>query len=1088
MKRKLFLNPLILLVGMFGSYSTVLADSPPEMSALKNPPSKVSAKLPVEVTGTVTDKDNEALVGVSVVVKGQLKGTNTDTEGKFRLPNVAENAVLVFSYVGYQTLEVSVGNQTSFDIKLQESLKTLDEVVVVGYGEQSRETLTSAVSKLDNRVIENTVFANATSALQGTVSGVRVQTTSGQPGAAPTVIVRGGASINNPNGAQPLYVVDGVIRQTLDGINSADISSMQVLKDAAATAIYGARAANGVVIVSLKKGVAGRTTVNYNYSLGFSQLREKYDVLSARDFVYFGRLGAVAAARKIPGRLALLSQAGPFGTGNDLSKNTTYTTQYLTDDNRYKLDEGWESIPDPTDPGKTIIFKNTDWQDVLFRTGVTHDHHLSFAGGTEKATFNLGVGYTTIQGTAINTYYRRLTANLSGRLNITNNLYAFGSLSFSRFGDNTVFSENNLFERALALPPTTKYRFEDGTLAPGTTRSFGNPEYHLGRYDNKNQENIMTLSGGFNWQILPGLTFEPSASLFYKVSDNRSFQKSYFDSPTAFVDTRQAAGSYGKWDQQQFDGVLSYAKTFESRHNFQAKAGVSYFGRLNSGLSAVGRGAATDLIPTLNASAEPVSVNSFSSEQVIFGYFGRITYDFDRRYLFTLNARYDGASNLGKSNQWGFFPGVSVGWNLHNEAFWQEQSLVSRLKLRASYGVNGNLGNLSDFQAQGAYSVGATYDGVAAVQYSTLANQDLKWEESRTVDFGFDAGLFNDRIQLIFDYYQRVTDNLITTLALPRSTGFTNILTNLGSLGNQGIELELAANVIQNKEINWNLSFNASRNQNKILRLPENANENNRIGGLFIYDPAIGDYAWRGGLQEGGRIGELYGYQFTKVYATDEEAQAGPVDQLVSGADKTKFGGDVAWLDVDGNNIIDTRDKVYMGNIYPKWTGGFTSTVSFKGLSLYARMDYTTGHTIYNYVRANMDGYFVSFGINGTSDILRSWQNPGDVTDVPRYYYNDISINTNYWRGDPRNQDNGNGNSQNYERADYLALRELTLTYELPAVIYRRIGLRNLRVNATGNNLKYFTQYKGLAPEEGGIDRGRYPLPRIITFGLKTSF
>lgn len=1040
------------------------------------------------ISGTVTSsEDGGAVPGVNILVKGTNTGTVTDVNGNYNISVPSSESTLVFSSVGFLTEEVTVGSRTAIDIVLELDVATLGEIVVVGYGEQSRETLTSAVSKVDTKVLENVPLANAATALQGTVAGVRVQTTTGQPGASPRVIVRGGTSINSPNGAQPLYIVDGVIRQDMVGINPSDIESMQVLKDAASTAIYGARASNGVVIITTKKGKAGDSQINYRYSLGLSQLREKYDVLSARDYIYYGRLSVAAIGEKHPERLTWLDASHGQGIGNDLTNSTAYTPQYLTPENEYKLNEGWQSMPDPLDPSQTIIFDDVDWQDVLFRTGITNDHYLSFSGGSEKATVNLGIGYTDIEGVTIQTNYKRFTANLNGKLQVKDNLYVFGGLNLSRSKDNTVYSENQLFERALALPPTTKYRYEDGTLAPGTSRSLGNPEYHMDKIKNKNDLNLITITGGLNWELLPGLSFEPTASLFYRLEEANSFQESYFNTPTQFVDSRDATGSYAKWDQRQFDATLNYDKSFDNSHNFQAKLGVSYFHRQNNSLSAGGRGAATDLIPTMNASAEPVSVYSFASEQVILGYFGRVTYDYQQKYLVTINARYDGASNLGSENKWGFFPGISAGWNLHKEAFWTDPARISRLKLRASYGVNGNLGNLSDFQAQGQYSVGNRYQGIAAVEYSEIANQNLQWEQSKTFDLGFDAGLLNNRIYLMFDYYHRVTDNLITTLALPQLTGFSNILTNLGSLKNQGIEIELGANILSTDDFTWDVAFNTSKNENEILKLPENDNDNNRIGGFNIYDPAVGDYVWKGGLQEGGKIGELYGYQQVSVYATDAEAAEGPVDELVAGADKSKFGGDVEWLDVDENGVIDLRDRVYMGNIFPTWTGGFSTTASYKGIGLYVRFDYTTGHTIYNYVRANMNGQFQG-DVNGTSDLLRSWLNQGDETDVPRYYWADQAAQANYWRGDPRNLDNGSGSSVNYEKGDYLALREITLSYTAPSSWLSSIGVDQLRFNVTGNNLKYFTNYKGMAPEEGGSDRGRYPLPRVILFGVNVSF
>ena len=478
----------------------------------------ISAQSQTVSGKVVAAENNTPLAGVTILVKGVGTGEVTDFDGNFSMTLSSFPATLVFSYIGFKTQEIEVSGPSQLDVALQQDNFSLDEVVVVGYGEQSRATLTSSVSKLDERVIENTVFGNAASALQGTVSGVRVQTLSGQPGSSPRVIIRGGASINNPNGAEPLYIVDGVIRDGLEGFNTADIESIQVLKDAAATAIYGSRAANGVVIVTLKKGRSGKTVVSYNYNHGFSQLREKYDVLNARDYIYYNRLGVAATGEKHPERLSRLDGAFGEGTANDLTNRTAFTTMFLSPDNEYKLNEGWESMPDPLDPSKTIIFKGTDWQDVLFRTGITKDHYLNFSGGAEKATFNIGVGYTDIEGIAINTDFTRWSANFNGRLEVRPNIYVFGGLNYSRESDNTVYSENNFFERAIITPPTAKYQYEDGTLAPGLNRSLGNPAYHLSRVQGANEDNRITLTGGINWEILPNLVFEPTASVFYRVS------------------------------------------------------------------------------------------------------------------------------------------------------------------------------------------------------------------------------------------------------------------------------------------------------------------------------------------------------------------------------------------------------------------------------------------------------------------------------------------------------------------------------------------------------------------------------------------
>ena len=439
----------------------------------------------------------------------------------------------------------------------------------------------------------------------------------------------------------------------------------------------------------------------------------------------------------------------------------------------------------------------------------------------------------------------------------------------------------------------------------------------------------------------------------------------------------------------------------------------------------------------------------------------------------TLSARYDGASNLGDDHKWGFFPGISVGWNVHNEKFWTPLQNIVSLKLRASYGVTGNISGLSDFQARGEYSVGNVYDGTSAILNSVIPNPDLKWEQSKTFDIGADIGLLNNRIGILFDYYRRVTDNLITSLSLPPSTGFASIYTNLGRLENKGIELEVNAAVLPAwSGLQWNVAMTATHTKHKILRLPENGAENNRIGGEYVWVPSKKDYAWMGGLQEGGRVGDIYGHVLEGVYATDEEAQNDPVvNTLIPGNDKTKYGGYAKFRDVDGNGQIDSKDKVYLGNFYPTWNGGFTNSFSFRGLTFSVRFDYTLGHKIYNYATRFMDNNSQGDG-NLTKNMAKnSWKQQGDQASMPCYIWNqsyNLPVNCNIY----------------VEKGDFLCLREMTLAYELPKRLLRKIGLAGVRVHVTGNNLHYFTDFKGLNPEEGGQDNGRYPIPRNIITGI----
>lgn len=1022
------------------------------------------------VTGVVTDVNGTPLDGITITVKGHQTGTTTDQDGRYSVSVPDINGTLVFSSLGFVRSEVPIGGRTLLNVQLTPEEGQLDEVVVVGYGKQSRELLTTAISKLDSNVLKNVPFSNAGYALQGTLPGVRVTSTSGQPGASPLIVLRGGTALD-PNTSYPLYVIDGVISPDLAGINSADIESLQVLKDAASTAIYGARGSNGVIIVTTKSGSSGRTQISYNYNLGLSNYTSKLKMLGARDFIYYNRLGIQTAARKWPFFEDILTSPLSAGTGNDLTNNTFYTPQYLTPDNEHKLAEGWESMPDPLDPSKTIIFKGTDWRDVMFRTGQTHNHNLSAMGGTEKANYSVSVGYMDTKGVAIQTGYKRLSLNARGELKLRDNLMVFSSIRHSGDVSDKVSDESNIFGRMLQVAPTVKLRFEDGTLSQGQNGGKGNPLYRTNLFVGDSQAANTAYSVGGKWDILPGLSFSPQVSLLSRTSINRQFIKSNWDGPN-YDETRTASESRRGYQQQAADAVFAYAKTFDN-HNVDATAGYSFIKTEESSLGASGRGAATDLIPTLNASAIPVGVNSARAYYTYMGYFGRINYNYKEKYLLSINSRYDAASNLGTKYKWGFFPGISAGWNLHNEEFWTPLSnAVSQFKIRASYGVNGNVNALGPYQAQGSYSGGAVYGGRAGILNTVLSNDELQWEQTATFDVGADIGLFANRVSITADYFNRVTSNLLSGRVLPHSTGFGSILTNLGTVRNRGVEFAMSAQPVKpTKDFQWVFSVNGAYVKNTIVKLPENGADRNRIGGDYVWNSATNSYEWMGGLQEGGTMGDVYAFKHIGIYQTDEEAANAPYDILPEGTDKTKFAGDAIFLDHDRNDTIDNRDRVYMGNYYPKWTGGISNTLNYKRFGFTVRMDYMTGHTIYNYVRATTSAQLA--GDLGLSSYAgQSWMQPGDVTDIPKLYYGDWQYNI------------GRGVSTMYEKGDYLALREVTLSYELPIELLQRIRMKGLRVNVSGQNLYYFTNYKGINPENGGTDNGSYPISRNFLFGI----
>ncbi len=1061
-----------------------------------------------KVSGTVSDNQNKPLSGVNVTIKGDTRGFVTDADGRYTLTANKSNSILVFSYVGFKAQELPLNGRSVIDIILEDNTAKLSEVIVVGYGSQSRATVSTSISKLDTKVLENISYPNVTSAMQGTLPGVRVQSTTGQPGAPARVIIRGGTSINNPNTGGPLYVVDGIQRNDINDLSSEDIESLQVLKDAASTSIYGSRASNGVVIITTKSGRPGRTIVNYSYDLTIGKVGKTYNIVNARDHIYYSRLGVQSALANgyISPALATarLTGANSVGTGNDLTNNTGFTTQYLTNDNSFKLGQGWESMPDPLDSSKTIIFKDTKWDNVLFQTAVANNHHISVSGGSEKATFNAAGGYMESDGTTITTKYKRLTLNLNGTLQIRDNMSMYSRILYTSSTSNvTGLVDQLIFLRTTGLPRTAKYTFEDGTLAPGQQQGNGNPAYHLPNQNNKTSNEITNYTVGGKWSILKGLSFDPMLSLYRVNAAVRTFQPSFLNGAGALVTTRVGSNTTVRTDQYQADAIVTYATNF-GNHHLEAKTGISYFTRTLNIFTATGQGASTDLIPTINASSTFTGVGNTISTLRLPGYIGRLNYDYMQKYLLTVNARYDGSSNLGLKNRWGLFPGISAGWVLNKEKFWDGlPANALTVKLRASYGENGNIGAnglLSDYQAQGEYGIPGLvtqqrYSGNVGLQALSIPNAGLKWERSRTMDYGADIGLFNGRISVLVDYYRRVTEDLITTLVPPQSTGYTSILTNLGSLENKGLELELTARVLPaTSPVNWVVSFNAAKTNYKILRLPPTGAEGNRQGGIQVYDPASKTYIFvpaNLGLIEGGRVGDWYGYKALGVYATDADAAKAPRDNVI-GAVKTKHGGDVIWQDLDDNNIIDSRDRVYLGNPFPTWTGGFSNTIGYKSFNLYFRLDFTAGLHTYNYARAFLDGNWQG-DVAATQEFIdKSWKKPGDITDVPRYLPYEPSSVMNMWRGNPTL----GISSQYVEKGDFMCVRELSLSYTLPASVLSRAKLGGVRFSITGNNLHYFTAYKGTNPEDGGFttssslrgDFGRYPIPRNIIFGANITF
>ena len=1068
------------------------------------------------ISGVVFDAGNEPIIGASVVETGTTNGTITDFDGKFSLTLADPKATITVQFLGYRSVTMKPGNEANQTIILEEDAQLLNEIVVTGYGgAQKRATLTTAISKMDNKVLETAAYSNVGQALQGSVTGLRVVNTTGQPGTTPDIVLRGGATISG-NNTSALIIVDGIIRESMQGISADDIESMQVLKDAASTAIYGARANGGVILIETKKGSAGAASVNYKFKMGVNYAREGYDFLNAEDYIYYNRLGYKRA-----GRDNVDTQQG-YGIGNSL-----YDIQYLTDETAHLQSQGWLSMADPFYEGRTILFKDYSGQlnDAVFNnSAMTQDHHLSFNGGNDKGAFAASLGYYDEEGQVNGTGLTRFTGTINGSYKVLPVLTVNAAATYAWQKQPELWiGAYEMFYRTRSQRPTWNPWMEDGSPAAGFGTGDGNPLYYKDKLTQLNGTRHTTFSGGFKLDLLPQkLWLNGNASLYHedyqKEKFNKAYQQQNWNTPNT---TREASAEYRKRNQQQISVTLNYQDTFDDKHNVDIMLGGEYYNYHQFKFEATTQNSPTDDVPTLNAGATRTKTSSEKTGYRILSGFGRANYNYNMKYLLTLTARYDGISRL-IDNRWGFFPGVALGWNIMEEDFWKESAVsnvVSNLKPRISYGTNGNVASIGNFEAYGLYGQTTDYDGqtgfnngfVESNKLKGLINTGLRWEQSQTFEIGLDFSFFNNRLSFIADYYDRRTKDLLTSLDLPTYTGFDIITTNMGTLRNYGFELEVKANILSLKNgFTWDASANMSTVSNKILKLPYNGNENNRQGGVQVWDPKKGALTWLGATEEGGKLGELYGYKQNHIFkdwADVEKHANNRIDNVASlygpglaseYAGKTGWQaiepGDVCWEDLNEDGVIDGLDRVKIGNLFPTVTGGFSTTIGYKGVSLYARFDYALGHTIYNDLAARSIGQYQG-AFNIITMVKDTWSEENPNSDLPKFYYADQLSKKNITRSNNANTAVNNNSSRFYEKGDYLALREITLSYQLPKKWIAPAYMQAASVYVTGQNLCYFTGYTGVSPEPAvsntygrGIDNGRYPTPRTLLFGLSVTF
>jgi TonB-linked SusC/RagA family outer membrane protein len=1054
----------------------------------------------VTVTGAITDETGEPLPGVFVSVKGVTNNaTISDVDGKYVLAISGNDAVLVFSFMGYATQEIAAGNRTVINVRMNPDIKMMDEVVVIGYGKQSRVTITSSISKVGEEEFKYAPTVNPLAQLQGKVAGLTLQVGDGQPGSSPQVFIRGGAS-TSPEGDAPLIIVDGVVGalRNISQLNPDDIASVQVLKDAASTAIYGARAAYGVIIVTTKTGkLNSKATVNVKYVAGVEELGTRYDFTSARDYVYISRLNTMKFNAGNPNQFLSNGTYG-MSTGNQRNSRNTlefvdvyinnYGADYVTD---LIENQGWETMVDPV-TGRRLLFKETNYQDVTFQQAFKQDLSVNVSGGGEKNSYYTGVGYVDQDGVVAGTFSKNLSFILNDTYMLHKQVKVDLGVNYQYRTYNSVGNYQNVLNRSVTMPFTYRLTYEDGLPAPGEgASSFRNRNHEIYYRDQYNDNRIYrtTIQGGLVWDILPGLSLNPRVSYF-----NTEGLYNKFEAYNEVNRNRNASAQHDKWRDFQTDILLNYGKDFFGKHHADVVLGTSYINTYQYVLSGSGYGAPTDNVRTLNATAEETQrISSTESRDAVLSFFGRVNYDYHKKYLFSVSLRADGSSKFSENHKWGYFPGVSAGWNMHSENFWKSiKPYVSTLKLRTSWGQTGN-NELSLYDTQGRYNPDYVYMGQVGIQNTTLANKNLRWETTTSFDLGADLGFLDGRVNLLLDYYDKLTTDRLFSLPMISTSGFSSVMSNYGSLRSTGFEIELSAKVLKFRDFEWDASFTYSFNRSIVEKLPDNGEDKNRIGGNTIYDVASQSYIRVGGFAEGERYGGRWAYSMIGVYPTDADAVNAPFDEGANG--RQKEGGDAIWADLDGDGRINHYDMVFMGYIRPDKIGGMVNTFRYKNLSVRFVMDFAVGHVIDNAFR----GRSIASARNNNmtlTDVMGDdiWNEQGDIASIPKYSVRsdaDYAIRNHLRVGENLAGSSGyiTANSLYYKKGDFLAFREISFSYSLPEQYAKKVFMKGCEIFGGVYNIGYITEYDGLMPEiYTGNDNGTYPRSRQYNIGVKLTF
>jgi TonB-linked SusC/RagA family outer membrane protein len=1004
-----------------------------------------------QIHGTVTDKSNSPLPGVSVLIKGKQVGTSTDFDGKYSI-KASEEDVLVFSYVGMKTSEVVIGNQEVINIALVEDANTLDEVMVVGYSSKRKGDITGSISSVSGEEINEIRSENFTQAIQGRTAGVYVKSNSGQPGGGVSVRVRGIGGLNN---SDPLYIIDGVQMggasnddniNPLASINTNDIASIDILKDAASAAIYGARAANGVVIITTKRGKIGAPKFDYSGSFGVQNMSNpnNFRLLNAQEFA-------------------------------------NVVNQTLTADGSSPIFDGSSSLfPSPNSLGA-----GTDWLDAVTQDNApVQEHQISVSGGSDTNKYYLSLNHTSQKGIITNTYYKRYSIRVNTDNKISKAINIGNSLLVSNSINNNTESfregETGVLNNALTLAPTIPVYNDDGSFS-GQPDPFYHPKRNplavLTKNINENKTTSIIGNVYGDAKLGKGFSFKTnfSANLIYSSVDK--FQPTYSEG-TLSKQVSEVGASSTEQTKWIWNNVISYNLN-KNNHNLSALIGTEVIESKLNILS--GSSTYTDnSIRIVSAQgSETNAVDQYKSGSSLISYFGNVSYNYDNRYYVDGNIRRDGSSKFGANNRWGVFPSVSAAWRVSGEEFFPEGK-VDDLKIRASFGKVGN-DKVGDFTYIAGIknvfygfgdSTGVFTNGLAI---DALGNPNLKWETSKQINVGFNISMLDYKLTIGADYFKTDVSDMLIGLPIPALTGISastdmillgSVTSNAGSLTNKGFELE-ASYSDEIGKLTYTIGANLTTFDNEVTDI----GQNDQIWGQSIQGENVSRTV------VGGSLGEFYGYSVDGIFQNQAEVDAAPTQNVNTAP------GDYRYKDLNGDNVIDAKDRGTIGSPIPDFTYGISLGLEYENFNLSMLWAGTEGNEIFNANRIDLEASGRT-NFNKSSTVLNSWNGPGTSNTIARRIASDPNQNRRV-------------SSAFVEDGSYLALRNIKIGYSVPKTIISKFNLSNAELYVSGQNLIMLTDYSGFDPEVGnfggsnlnsGIDNDLYPHASTITLGVNLSF